>query len=179
MKKENLAILLLVILFLYSCGKASPVPDEITNQVDTQSISNTNLNGLSLGQVDPTDWTKDENWMASETALLLTPTAAQLANTADTGTVSPYLAIPNPLVTQFNWSFNTTKPALVQMVITDNLLNVKWRQFVSSQVGNNSVNFSMPEGDYLTNRNYRLYYAFYCTARGLYYKGHGDVAVRR
>lgn len=179
MKKEILFFFTLIILIILGCGKASPVPDEITNQVDTQSISNTNLNGNSLGQVDPTDWIFDAKWMATETALLLTPTAAQLANTADTGTVIPYLAIPNPLVSLFKWGFKTTKPAFLQIVITDNLLNVKWRQSFTTLVGANFVDVPMPETEYLTNRNYRLYYAFYCAAKGLYYKGHGDVAVRR
>jgi hypothetical protein len=179
MKKETLVNLFLVILFLYSCGKASPVPDEITNQVDTQSISNTDLTGFSLGQVDPTDWTFDNNWMATETVLFETPTATQLASTADTGTVSIFVAYPNPLTTVFNWGFKTTKPAFIQIIITDNFLTVKKRISFVTQVGTNNLSIQMPESEFVNNKNYRLYYAFYCANRGLYFKGHGDIAVRR
>lgn len=179
MNRQILPVILLAIIFLFGCGKASPVPDEITDQVDTQSITSTNLNGNSLGQVDPTDWTKDVNWMATESALLETPTATQLSNIVDTGTVSVFVAFPNPMVSQFNWGFKTTKPALLQMVIVDNLLKVKWRQYFTTQTGSNVISILMPDADYLNNKNYRLYYAFYCSSKGLYYKGHGDLAVRK
>jgi hypothetical protein len=180
MENKYLSFVLVAILVVYSCGKSNNNPEDITNQIDTQSYTSTSVTGTSLGLIDPTDWTRDNIWLPQETILFQAPTSTQLANTSDSGTVLIFPAYPNPLNNIFNWGYRTTKTSLLQIVITDNQLNIKKRLFINNTlVGNNTISIQMPESEFEQNKNYRLYYAFYTSNNGLYYKGHGDLAVRR
>jgi hypothetical protein len=179
MEKKYLSFVLVAIIAAYSCGKSNNNPEDITNQIDTQSYTSTNLTGNSLGLIDPSDWTRDNIWLPQETVLFQTPTSVQLANTSDSGTVLISPAYPNPLNNIFNWVYKSIKASLLQIVITDNQLNIKKRIFIKTLAGNNTISIQMPESEFEQNKNYRLYYAFYTSNNGLYYKGHGDLAVRR
>ncbi len=131
-----------------------------------------------MGQVDSTDWAFDNAWTSSENALMQTPTSAQLLNT-ENAVVTMYPSYPNPLFDIAGLAFNTSKPALLQMVVTDNLLTVKFRKFITTNSGINNLQIMFATNDYTNNKNYRLYYGFYSANGGLFYKGHGDLAIRR
>jgi hypothetical protein len=173
--------LIYFLLFLnISCKKTAEgvVQNVVNNTVDVSKYSNTDLTGLSLGLVDNTDWTFDNTWTNAENALMQTPTAAQLLNT-ETAVITLYPSYPNPLMEVFAWGFKTTKTTLLQTVITDSLLNIKMRNFTTTNVGSNALAFLLAANDYTNNKNYRFYYGFYSLGGGLFYKGHGDLAVRR
>jgi hypothetical protein len=154
------------------------VVNNTINTIDVSKYSTTDVVGNSLGQIDNTDWTFDNTWTAAENALMQSPTPTQLLNT-ENATISLYPSYPNPLVEQFVLSFSTTKSTLLQLVVTDSLLNVKMRNFRTTNIGSNSITFLLAANEYTNNKNYRLYYGFYSLSGGLFYKGHGDVAVRR
>ncbi len=172
----------LLSLFFLNFGCKKPTEDTVQNVVNTtidvSKYTSTDVVGVSLGLIDNTDWTLDNAWTNTENALMQTPTAAQLLNT-ETATITLYPSYPNPLLETFSWGFKTTKTTLLQTVITDSLLNIKMRNFTTTNVGSNALAFLLTANDYTNNKNYRFYYGFYSLDAGLYYKGHGDLAIRR
>jgi hypothetical protein len=180
MTKNTFCLLLISFLLNLGCKKstADVVQNVVNTSIDVSKYTSTDVVGNSLGQIDNTDWTFDNTWTAAENALMQSPTPTQLLNT-ENAIILLYPSYPNPLVEQFVLSFSTTKSTLLQLVVTDSLLNVKMRNFKTTNVGSNSIAFLLAANEFANNKNYRLYYGFYSLAAGLYYKGHGDLAVRR
>jgi hypothetical protein len=172
----------LLISFLLNLGCKKPTEDAVQNVVNTSTdvskYTSTDVVGNSLGQIDNTDWILDNVWSINELALMQAPTTIQLANT-ENGTVTLNPSYPNPFVEQFNINFSISKPALLQIVITDSLLNIKMRNFKTTNVGQNIITILLSANDFVNNKNYRLYYGFYSSNGGLFYKGHGDLDIRR
>jgi hypothetical protein len=77
------------------------------------------------------------------------------------------------------YCFNTSKPALLQIVITGTLLNIKMKNFKPTNVGQNTIAILLSANDFENNKNYRLYDRFYSSNGGLIYMGLGDFAIRR
>jgi hypothetical protein len=180
MSKNSFYFLLTSFLLNFGCKKSTEnaVQNIVNTSIDVSKYTSTDVAGASLGLIDNTDWTFDNTWNSAENALMQTPTAAQLLNT-ETATVTLYPSYPNPLMEVFAWGFKTTKTTLLQTVVTDSLLNIKMRNFTTTNIGSNALAFLLTANDYTNNKNYRFYYGFYSLAAGLYYKGHGDLAVRR
>jgi len=155
-----------------TCKKSDP-PFE----VDVSGITETDSFGNLMGHVDNTDWTRDNNWSTFELNLFETPTSAQLAGT-QTADIVLYPVYPNPLALTVGFSFNTSKVTLLQLVITDNLLNIKYRTYLTTQAGSNNLRVGLDANNYTNNTNYRLYYCFYSLADGQYFKGHGDLQLK-
>ncbi|WP_207496122.1 hypothetical protein [Aridibaculum aurantiacum] len=174
-----LPILMFVLVAQSSCRKETPADGTgITDKIDASRITTTDALGNITHDIDPTDWTYDTTWAADERAVITNPLAAQLAN-METGVVSIYPAYPNPLRDKVTFSFKNTRQSLLQIVIVDRFLQVKDRFFFTTTPGSSSFTFELDEEKYINNINYRMYYAFFSQADGLYYKGHGDLQVKR
>ncbi len=180
MMKYAVFLFSFLLLLNIGCKKTTEdvVQNVVNNPIDVSKYTSTDVFGNLLASIDSTDWTLDNTWTTAENALMQTPTAAQLLNT-ETATITLYPSYPNPLVDVFRWSFNTTKNTLLQTVVTDSLLNVKRRNFTTTNIGFNAITFLLDSNEYPNNKNYRLYYGFYSLSSGLFYKGHGDLALRR
>jgi hypothetical protein len=178
--KHSVHFFSFLLLLNIGCKKTKEdmVQNVVNNTIDVSKYTTTDVVGNILGSIDNTDWTFDNTWTAAENALMQIPTAAQLQNT-ETATITLYPSYPNPLVDILRWSFNTTKNTLLQTVVTDSLLNVKLRNFTTTNIGSNSIAILLATNEYTNNKNYRLYYGFYSLNAGLFYKGHGDLAIRR
>ena len=166
------ALLLLMSILSVQCKK------EHKAAIDVFGITETDLLGNSTGNVDNTDWIKDNVWTDDEMKLFETPTSSQLAGT-ETATISAGLAYPNPAGPVFTLYFNASATTLLEIVITDKFLTVKFRHFVSMNMGGNTFKILLDPGVFENNTNYRVYYAFYSAADGQFYKGHGDIKISR
>jgi hypothetical protein len=177
MKTHALSLFLVVCILSLQCGKdeekENPPP---AAKIDLSNYTITDITGAIISN-DDTDWWLDDNWTAEEIALFQTPSAEQLANMGKAD-INIYPAYPNPFATVFDWSFYTTKVTLLQWVITDSLLNVKERNYITSRAGQNTTfRFSPDASKYADQTTYRFYYAFYSQAEGAYARGHGDIRV--
>lgn len=172
MKSKLIGLVLFFTLINTACRKTDP-PFE----VDVSGITETDIYGNLSGYVDYTDWTRDNSWSAFELNLFETPTAAQLAGT-ETADIVLYPVYPNPLVLTVGFSFNTNKVTLLQLVITDKLLNIKYRTYLTTQAGSNNLLVGLDATKYINNSNYRLYYCFYSLTDGQFFKGHGDLQLK-
>lgn len=180
MSKNSFYFFLILFLLNLGCKKSTEdaVQNVVNTSIDVSKYTSTDLVGNTNGPLDITDWTFDNLWSINELALMQSPTTIQLANT-ENGNVTLNPSYPNPFIEQFNLNFSTSKPALLQIVITDSLLNVKMRNFKTTNIGPNTIAILLSANDYINNKNYRLYYGFYSSLGGLYFKGHGDLAIRR
>jgi hypothetical protein len=175
MNKKIIVYLLLVTMVSFSCKK----DNNSVAKINVSVITETNNEGSPISQIGNTDWTADNVWTAEELALFQTPTSAQLTN-SEKATVSVLPGFPNPCTDMLIFASAISKPTLIQLVITDNMLLVKERIFTTNS--NNSLNLfalNLDASKYANITNYRMYYGFYSSLDGLYYKGHGDFKIRR
>jgi hypothetical protein len=175
MNKKFVVYLLLISMLSFGCKK----DNNSVAKINVSVITETNNEGSPISQIDNTDWTADNTWTDDELALFQSPTSAQLTN-SEKATVSILPGFPNPSSDILNFVSTISKPTLIQLVITDNMLLVKERKFLTNY--NNSLNIfslNLDVSKYANNTNYRMYYGFYSSLDGLYYKGHGDFKIRR
>lgn len=177
MKKILIALLLFSWFVNAKCKKET----DDAPTIDVSKITPTDLAGNSMGQSDNTDWTFDNTWTNEEVKLMQAPTSAQLSGT-EASDITMVPAFPNPLSTAFTFVAQIPKPACIQLVVTDDRLQVKDRFFLKNNNPGGSYFLSvinMDAAKYNNNTNYRVYYAFYSLADGLFLKGHGDIRIQR
>jgi len=172
MKAIYFTALILTVLLLANCKKNS------SPTIDVSRITSTDVVGNTTSTIDETDWTFDGNWTNEETLLFQTPTATQLANTAS-GTITMSPGYPNPLTELQSVFIRSTTKAVMEIVVTDNMLNVKKRNFSDILPGSINILSLYDQSIFENNRNYRVYYAFYSLTDGIFYKGHGDIKISR
>ncbi len=143
---------------------------------------------LRTGQIDPTDWTSDPSWNATERSLFaklnLPLDAPQLA--AGTWETTVY---PNPSNRDVGCTFSitpnpssTTLPTgntRVSMVIVNATYKVELA--FDHELQANSL-MLMPRLDpvkYSPPTFYRLYYVIYEPGKQVYYRGHGDLKFEK
>lgn len=167
------AALFLLAIALAACKKEAPSDDRI----EISGITTMDANGVSMGAADPDDWTFDANWNARTLALFQAPSASDLtgANAAD---IHVYPAYPNPGNGTFHWGGTATLATHLQLVFTNDRLEVLQRNSFPVPQGGWQVAFQLPENNFPSG-TYRLHYAFYDVQGRMYYKGHGDVRVQR
>jgi hypothetical protein len=180
--KKSLTIILFFSLFINAkCKKEKQDEKEETPKIDVSKITTTDIGGASLGTVDNTDWTIDANWTSEELALFQTPSSQQLSGT-ETESITVFPAFPNPLNNVFTFVIAITKITCIQLVVTDDRLNVKERFIFKNALPGSGISLSQIKLDaskYDNNTNYRVYYGFYSVTDDLYLKGHGDIRIQR
>ena len=147
-------------------------------KVDTSSITEVDYNGNSLSTPDKSDWAEDNNMVAQELTVFNTPDSSMLANT-ETGTISGLLAYPNPVAKYINLYYKSSTVSLGEIVITDCNLNIIETHFYNATAGGAVVQMQLDSSKYLNNKNYRMYYSFYSKVTGSFFKGHGDIKIKR
>lgn len=173
MHKKIVIFIIVLSAFNLQCKK-TPDSQPI---IDTSKITETNDQGEKVGQVDETDWTEDTNWKSAEYNLFMKPNTTELENT-ETATITIHNAYPNPIWKMVVLNYVATEVTLVQVVVTDNMLNIKDRLFYKTKQGNNTIQIAMDADHYKSNTTYRIYYGFYSATNELYFKGHGDVKIQ-
>jgi hypothetical protein len=144
-------------------------------------------NNLPAGQDDPTDWTHDATWNATEQDLFSTLGVALGGSPTQVGTWYSS-AYPNPVVAGGTGNFtvlpttgsqSTTVPTTVraQLVVVDTRYKVLNTFDVPAGKGT-TVALSFPTAKYPASNLYRVYYVVYePTQKTVYYRGHGDVKI--
>jgi hypothetical protein len=144
-------------------------------------------NNLPAGQDDPTDWTHDATWNATEQGFFSTLGVALGGSPAQIGTW--YSSVyPNPVaaggtgyftVLPTSGSQSPTVPTTVraQLVVVD--AKYKVLDTFDAPAGKAvTVVLAFPAAKYPADNLYRVYYVVYePTQKTVYYRGHGDVKV--
>jgi hypothetical protein len=179
---KKLLVLLALASLAAACHKddEEPTIDFGPNNGFTMRLGN-NMPGT---QIDPTDWTSDPNWNATEQALfakLNLPLAApQLAagtwettayaNPSNRDNGCSFMVTPNRNSTSL--PTGTTRISLV-------LVNAQYQVELTTdhELKANSLLLTMrlDPVKYSPPTLYRLYYVIYQPGKQVYYRGHGDV----
>lgn len=175
MMKPRLLYLLPLLLLQCKKKEEAAAPEY---RIDVSRYTMVDENGVVMGDVDPTDWTYDPNWDAATLAIFAPPPAALLAGT-DTATIRLFPVLPNPGNGDFLFAYSASRSTLLQLVVTDDRLQVQLRSFVPLANANTIYNTRIGLPATVGTGNYRLHYAFYNAAGTIYYKGHGDIRVQR
>jgi hypothetical protein len=178
MRSILVTILLISSFVNIKCKKKA---EDDTPKIDVSKITTTDIAGNAIGAIDNTDWTFDNTWTDEEMKLMQVPTNAQLSGT-EASDITFVPAFPNPLSSVFTFVVQAPKPACIQLVITDDRLQIKDRFFLKSNNANGPYFLSMINMDaakYTNNTNYRVYYGLFSLADGLFIKGHGDIRIQR
>ncbi|HWJ90579.1 MAG TPA: hypothetical protein VNR87_05680 [Flavisolibacter sp.] len=161
-------VLLSSLLLLTSCKKNG------TKKINAGNITVTDAMGQPVGPADPSDWRFDDGWSAAEQALF------NFADTASTAGMKQAAATragayPNPASERINFYFSTDQPTLLKMVITDERLNLFYKDTrrLNSSSGYNFT-LDLASGAYKNGSFYRIYYALYAEGGAIYKRGHGD-----
>jgi hypothetical protein len=177
MNRKLLIIALLFTQINFHCKKEA----DVLPKIDVSKITETDEHSVRLGQVDNDDW-KQASLTPAELALFQTPSPSQLANT-EKANITIHPAYPNPTSGILYYTSNISKFTLLQIVITDNMLNVKDRFFLTP-LGTNDTDIELVQLrfdsiKYSNNTNYRIYYGYYSLSDGLYFTGYGDIKVNK
>jgi len=156
----------------FSCQKDKPF------RIDASKINFVDENGVSNGDIDPSDWRFDDDWKGQETALF------NFADTVSTiGMQKAFScsadATPNPSSAVMMLSFSADKPTLLKIVVTDEYLNIiskravrlEQHSIVNPNIG---IGIDVRNARYIKGGYYRVYYAFYAFDGLMYKRGHGD-----
>ena len=169
--KFSYAVLFIICLsVLSSCDKTTPFT------IDVSAITSTDALGNPNGSVDNTDWTKDVNWNETEKSLFITDPIDM--TDAEVATVSVQPVYPNPFQTNTTLQFTVSKITWIRIAIVDEKLNKLAFFNFKTDSGLNAYHIPFDPLIFKTNKNYRIYYSFDAPGNTMYYKGHGDVAVR-
>jgi len=169
--KFTYAVLVIICLsVLSSCDKTTPYT------IDASAITSRDALGNSIGSVDNTDWTEDISWNETEKALFLTDPIDMTG--AEVGNVSVEPVYPNPCISTTTLQFTVSKITWIRIAIVDEKLNKLAFFSFKTEMGLNAYHIPLDPLKFKANNNYRLYYSFDAPGNAMYYKGHGDVAIR-
>ena len=131
--------------------------------------------GKQFRASDPTDWTSDSIWNEQELNRFAFPTLT-LNGPQQPDAVSQSLAYPNPgPVGQAKWHFKLSPTAPCPCHVYAQLVSKRYTEadtYVADLAAGDSLQFAPKV--YELGQPYRLYYILY-NAKGLLYKGHGDM----
>lgn len=170
MKQFRVVIVLAALFILTHCEK------EKAFTIDVSGITPTDAMGNAMGPADNSDWSEDATW--SETELALFRSDPIDMSGAEQGTVVMKSAYPNPCQQLVNLVFTVSAPAYLKIAIVDQQCNkLASYSFLTNQ-GLNVYSIPVPNPPFTANRNYRIYYTFNAPGYEMFFKGHGDVAVK-
>ncbi len=169
--KSAYAILVIICLWLLiSCSKTTPFT------IDASAITSRDALGIPNGPVDNTDWTEDVSWNETEKSLFITDPIDM--TDAEVASVFIQPVYPNPCVSTTTLQFTVSKITWIRIAIVDEKLNKLAFFSFKTDSGLNAYHIPFDPLKFKTNNNYRIYYSFDAPGNAMYYKGHGDVAVR-
>lgn len=172
MKKGIVWIFLLILISNVQCKKNAARPS-----IDVSKITSTDMFGNIL-TADNTDWQTDDQWTDDEQQLFKQPDTTALAGT-ERSVLSLFPAYPNPLINQQAMQVRASKPCVLEMVITDNHLEIKKRYTIMVEPPSLNFVYMFDQSVFSNKTNYRLYYAFYSLSDGIFARGHGDIKINR
>ena len=169
--KSAYAILVIICLWLLiSCSKTTPFT------IDVSAITSRDALGNSNGSADNTDWTEDVSWNETEKSLFITDPIDM--TDAEVASVSIQPVYPNPCVSTTTLQFTVSKITWIRIAIVDEKLNKLAFFSFKTDSGLNAYHIPFDPLKFKANKNYRIYYSFDAPGNAMYYKGHGDVAIR-
>ena len=170
MKSTHAVLVIICLSVLTSCNKTTPFT------IDTSGITGVDVMGILIGPSDNTDWTEDVSWNETEKSLFITDPIDM--TDAEVASVSIQPAYPNPCTHQTTLQFTVSKITWIKIAVVDEKLNKLAFYSFKTDVGLNAYIIPFDPLIFKTNKNYRLYYSFDAPGNSMYYKGHGDVAIR-
>jgi hypothetical protein len=126
------------------------------------------------GQVDPTDWTSDAKWNATEIGLF-SDLPFELNASTQSATFG-FVAYPNAASKDLLLNCHKPDSVAIKMVVVDKRYSVIRSTTIPSNTQGVSVNYALNEIDFPKNQLYRIYYVLH-HRHGFYSKGHGDFKV--
>jgi hypothetical protein len=176
MHQRFLPILLLTTLL--GCSKSDSNP--IMYFGEGEGITYRNEQNVPMGPRDYSDWTSDGEWNKQERALF-PDLSLDLNGTQQATSLFYTTAYPNPAMgSTANWSVQSQRVNggpigyTLSAVLVDRNYHI-WQRFGSqSFVGGYTYMFDYVRLGLSPNELYRIYYVVY-NAKGLMYRGHGDV----
>ena len=169
--KFNYAVLFSIYLSaLTGCDKTTPFT------IDVSAITSRDALGNPNGSVDNSDWTEDVSWNETEKSLFITDPIDM--TDAEVASVSIQPVYPNPCVSTTTLQFTVSKITWIRIAIVDENLNKLAFFSFKTDSGLNAYHIPFDPLIFKVNKNYRIYYSFDAPGNPMYYKGHGDVAVR-
>lgn len=170
MKSYHAVLFIFCLFALTRCDKTTPFT------IDVSAITSTDALGNPIGTTDNTDWTEDVDWTETEKSFFMTDPVDMTG--AEVATVNLQPAYPNPCQNQIALQFTVSKPTYLRIAIVDEQLKkLSFYEFLTDG-GLNAYNIPFNPSVFSINKNYRIYYTFNAPGNEMYYKGHGDVAVR-
>ena len=183
---KRLLILLALAGLATACHKddEEPTIDFGPNNGFTMRLGNNMLGA----QIDPTDWTSDPNWNATEQALFaklnLPLTAPQLpagtwettayANPSTRDDGCSFMVTPNPRSTVL-----PTGTTRVNLVLVNANYQVELTSDQEIKASGLLLSMRLDPVKYSPPTLYRLYYVIYEPGKQVYYRGHGDVKFEK
>ena len=170
MKSVYAILAIIFLLVLISCNKTTPFT------IDTSGITGVDVMGIAIGPHDNTDWTEDASWNETEKSLFITDPIDM--TDAEVASVTLQPAYPNPCRYQTTLQFTVSKITWIRIAVVDEKLNKLAFFSFKTDAGLNAYIIPFDPSIFKLNQNYRLYYSFDAPGNPMYYKGHGDVAIR-
>ena len=185
MRLPLLILLTAATLATPACHKADTRP--AINFGAGDGISHRDASGMKNGSQDPTDWSADDYWNDSETALFPSLSSGSLAiDLQDSPLLSSFdhaytYAYPNP-AKQATWQLQSISGGVipaptysVQAVLVDRHYQVVTTWGPSRFSGRYAVLLDYAKLEMQAGELYRLYYVVY-DGKTFMYKGHGDIS---
>ncbi|MES2620950.1 MAG: hypothetical protein V4615_08860 [Bacteroidota bacterium] len=166
----SLLSFILLVQFV-SCKK------ETVEVIDFSKHTATDINCATMGTVDSTDWTYDEEWSTIENSLMNFSDNILVMDSM-TGYVEVSPACPNPSEGLFVVGINTERGCKMKLVCVNTEMEPLFftsKQFTGGPIMT-AYDFRLLSA-FHKNMNYRMYYAFYNAQDSVYYKGHGDFRI--
>ena len=166
MKLKLIKLLTILIPFLYgNCTKDSAT-------ITISGITERDIMGNSIGNIDPTDWKITDTWTSFEESLFKKNNSTNTATDPVPNTSIGAAGYPNPVTTLKYLAFNLLPNMYYDIRIIDHNLNIK-AQFDSLKYRGIDINDSA----FFKNELYRVYYKIYSGDK--VYRGHGDFVFIR
>ncbi len=164
MKKSLLALPAVALFLIAGCQK----PEYDTT--DFTKITSRGIDGIPLGEVDPTDWRKSEEWTKREQKLFIDYDKFEHEN--DPSLPAEYFLFPNPTDGIATFQCYSGPDAYVNIRVVDEDFKTIVK---SNKIGWGSVGLDLSSPT-LKKSHVRLYYMVIrdntCIA-----KGHGDIRI--
>ncbi|MBN1145221.1 MAG: hypothetical protein JXA72_12400 [Bacteroidales bacterium] len=162
-----------VLLLAFSCEKEK--------EANFSGITERDIEGVSVGAIDDTDWRFDDVWNAKEESLFNEINFITKKSSRAESDDSPAdfllfcVAYPNPATSMFTFRLNSDADT-VRFVIVDENYEIILTQKALGGDGSWGISTSSP-GNFKSGNIYRIYYKLDYQS-GNIERGHGDVMIK-
>jgi len=170
MKKNVLISISFLLLFLFSCKDDNKT--ENNDLITISGITELNIQGMSIGTVDTTDWRLDDKWLTTIEDLFKRKSVSEKKSEQGVITVKYFMvkAYPNPTTDVINFDFGLAPNSYCDLRIVDSRLNI----IFSCDSLSTLIRFDLSSSQY-KNKMFRSYYKIY--NNDIIYRGHGDIKI--